>query len=778
MANTRVFSRSFAGGEVTPELFGRVDNVKYATGLATCRNFIPLPHGPAINRPGFAFVAEVKDSSKATRLIPFVYSAEQTFIIEIGEGYFRFHTEGGTLLDGGLPYEVANSYLAADLFDIKFVQSADVVTLVHPDYPPAELRRLGTTSWTYEVISFGTSLSPPGSVASSPKVKSGTTAILSAQGYVVTAVASDGSQSVASSPALGVSYSITAATVGATVSITVSATSVGAFTNGDPIAISGVTTTTQLNASWVIDNVSTSGAGPYTISFLLRTPGSGYADGTAWTAYGAGGGTVQQYGAVNNLFDTGASNTLRWAAVTGAERYFVYKYSNGLYGYCGQTTQCVFVDDNIAADLTRTPPVNNNPFNGVGSYPGAVAYFEQRRVFAGTEIAPQFMWLTRSGTESDLNSSIPTRDDDAISFRIASREGNTIRHVVPLSSMIILTSATEYRVTSINTDALTPSSISVKPQSYIGANGVQPIVANNNLVYCAARGGRVRELAYNWQASGFTTNDLSRFNPTMFDGLTIVDMAYQKSPYSVVWAVSSSGDLLSLTYVPEEEVAGWARHTTAGVFESVAVVPEGIEDALYAVVRRTIDGQSVRYIERLADILRGELEDAFHVDAGVSYDGSPIDEITSGLDHLEGEEVAILADGAVHPRLTVTGGSVTLEREASVIQLGLPITADIATLPIVIEMEAAGQGRAKAINKAWLRVYNSSGVLAGPSEDQLTAYKHRTDEPYGTPPAMLTGELEIVLDAVWGDSGQVLVRQVDPLPLTLVSLTVEVAVGA
>lgn len=777
MANTRTFSRSFSGGEVTPELFGRIDNVKYATGLATCRNFIPLPHGPAINRPGFAYVREVKDSTKQTRLLPFVYSATQTIVIEIGEGYFRFHTQGGTLLSGGVPYEVANSYLAADLFGIKFVQSADVLTLVHPSYPPAELRRISSTNWNYTIIPFGTSVPAPVSASASPKLKTGTTAILAAQGYVVTAVAADGSQSVASPPATGASYTASGVTVGSTVSVSISSvTSHGTFTNGDPISISGATPA-QLNANWIIDNVVMTGGGPHTFTFNLRTPAGGLVDGSAWGAY-VGGAVIQQYGAVNNLFDTGAYNTLRWSAVAGAVRYNVYKYSNGLYGYCGQTTQCLFVDDNIAADLTRTPPANNNPFAGADSYPSAVSYFEQRRVFAGTNNAPQFMWLTRSGTESDLNSSIPTRDDDAISFRIASREGSSILHIVPLSSMIILTSSTEYRVASVNTDALTPSSISVKPQSYIGANGVTPIVANNNLVYCAARGGRVRELAYNWQASGFTTNDLSRYNPALFDGYNIVDMACQKSPYSVVWAVSTSGNLLSLTYVPEEEVAGWARHDTDGVFESVTVVAEGAEDAVYCIIRRTVGGVSRRYIERMAAVYFGDLPNAFFVDAGVSYSGAPLTTISSGISHLEGKTVSILADGAVHPQRVVSGGSITLEQAASTIQIGLPITADLVPLPTAIDTEAYAQGRAKAVNRVWLRLYHSSGVLAGPSADELTRYKQRTTEPYGSPPAMVTGEIEIVLDAAWGDSGQTFIRQSDPLPLTLVSMTVEVAIGA
>ena len=164
MANTRTFNRSFAGGEMSPEMWGRIDDVKFQTGAATVRNFITTPQGPAENRPGFAFVREVKDSTKKTRLIPFTYSTTQTMVIELGAGYIRFHTQGGTVLSGGVPYEITNPYAEADLFDIHYVQSADVLTLAHPNYAPRELKRLGATNWTLTTINFTPIVTPPASV--------------------------------------------------------------------------------------------------------------------------------------------------------------------------------------------------------------------------------------------------------------------------------------------------------------------------------------------------------------------------------------------------------------------------------------------------------------------------------------------------------------------------------------------------------------------------------------------------------------------------------------
>ena len=812
MANVRTLQRSFNGGELTGEMFGQVNDAKYQTGLATCRNFIVLPHGPVTNRPGTAYVRAVKDSTKRTRLIPFSYSTTQTMVIELGVGYIRFHTSGATLTTGtvtawssataytvgalasrlgvnyyciaghtnqqppnttywyaltGSVYEIPSPFAEADLFDIHYVQSADVLTLTHPNYPPSELRRLGATTWTLTNISFTSSLSAPTSVTAVATGGTGTT-----YQYVVTAVGTNGiDESLASSSA------------------------------------------------------SCSG----------------------------------------NLLTTGAYNTVSWTAAASAQRYKVYKFSGGLYGYIGQTDGVTFRDDNITASLAVTPPISNNPFSGSNNYPGAVSYFEQRRCFAGTTNSPQNLWMTKSGTESNLQYSLPTRDDDAISFRVAAREANTIRHVVPLTSLILLTSSAEWRVTSLNSDAITPSTVSVRPQSYIGAANTQPVIINNNLIYAAARGGHMRELAYNWQASGYVTGDLSLRAPHLFDNKTIVDMAYCKSPQPIVWSISSDGKLLGLTYVPEQQVGAWHRHDTDGTFESCCVVAEGNEDYLYLVVKRTINGSSVRYIERLASRQWTSQSDAFYVDCGATFNGLNTTATTvtvtggtdwvigetvtitasaalfaypattdvndaisfvdaagvnytlkilstssttvatatlsstlpaayratatsnfyfardsiSGLTWLEGKTVNVLTDGAVHRQVTVSSGTITLDYPTRIAQIGLPITADAQTLPWSAQIDPGmGQGRTKNVDKVWLRVNNSGSVFVGPDADNLTEAKQRTTEVYGAPPALVTKEILIVITPSQYEGGQVFIRQVNPLPITLVSMTMEVTIGA
>ena len=826
MPTTRTFKQAFSGGEISPEMFGRIADQKFQQGAALVRNFIIKPQGPAQNRSGFAYVNEVKDSSKKTRLLSFTFSTVQTMIIEFGENYFRFHTQGQTLLysngtawsnataytvgdialQGGvnyyctvahtnqappnasywyaLPtnyiYEVPHSYLEAELFDVHYVQSADVMTIVHPNHPPAELRRLGATKWELKTINFGSPLPPPTGVTVATYIPSSTSTnsdTYEDHNYVITAIGSN-----------------------------------------------------------LVEESNQSAIG-------LK------ADGSTPT---------------NNIFVTGAKNTITWNAVTGATRYRVYKEQGGIFGFIGETDTTTLVDNNILTDFSITPPIHENDFVGTGNYPGAVSYFEQRRVFAGTNNAPQDIWMTKSGTESNMSFGLPIRDDDRIEFRVAAREANTIRHIVPLTNLLMLTGSAEWRVTSVNSDAITPSSISVKPQSYVGANNAQPVIVNNSLVYGAARGGHVRELGYNWQANGFITGDLSLRAPHLFDNLTILDMALAKAPIPVVWMVSSNGKLLGLTYVPEQQLGAWHQHDTDGTFESVACVSEADDDVTYCVIKRTINGATKRYIERMGTRLFKTQRDNFFVDAGATYNGTNTDtnktvtisggttyvkgqsvtittnynlfnappstddkddaivlvdgdtfyrltilsttsqtvatakldkdlpvtlrntpittfevarNVISGINFLEGKKISILADGAVHPQKIVTSGSITLDRAASVVHLGLPYESDLETLPIALQIEAFGQGRVKNLNHVWLRVLESSGIFAGPSVDKLIEAKQRTTEPYGTPPNLKTEDIKIMVTPTWQDNGQIFVRQTDPLPLTIVGLTLEVAVG-
>lgn len=841
----KTLARSFAGGIIAPDLYGRLDLVKYQTGLAEALNFWVLPHGPVQNRPGFGYVLETKDSTKASRLIPFSYNTEQTFILEFGDQYIRWHTQGATLLEasqaitgitqpagvitinahgysngqwlylaaiGGMTelngrfivvsdaaantfrmkdfagnyittgsygaytsggtasrvYEIATPFLEADLFDIHFVQSADVLTLTHPNYAPRELRRLGAANWQLSTISFVPTIATPGRPTLATSGSGGTPAVHT---YVVTALAEGTLEESLASPlgSANAATNITAITQANPGVLT--STSHGLALN-DKVYVSGIGGMVQITDDYYLVN-----SVPTANTFSLKTLAGVAIDTTAYSAY-TSGGTVQKVNVSLDLTVAGNYIDITPAAVSGAVRYNVYKLSSGLYGFIGQTDGSAFRDNNITPDVSQTPPLVSNPFSGAGEYPGAVGYHEQRRCFAGSDNKPQNFWATRSATESSLEYSIPTRDDDSISLRIASREVNRIRHIVSLDQLLLLTSGGEWKIAPQNSDVLTPTTAAPKQFGAEGASNVQPAITSSSVIYVQESGSRLREMKYQWEANGYQVGDISIMAPHLFDEYTIVDLAYAKAPYKMIWCVRDDGRLLGLSYLPEHEVVAWHQHDTAGYFESVACVKEGSEYVLYALIRRTIDSRSVRYVERLHTRRFAAIEDAFFVDSGLSYDGSPVSSL-GGLWHLEGEELAVLADGAEVTGLTVTDGQITLEHEASVVHAGLRITADLQTLPLSMEVQALGQGTTKNVDEVYLRLQDTSGISIGPTfeAEDMVEMTMRSGEPYGTPPALMNGIEQVTVMPQWGQDVQICIRQTAPLPATVLAMTLETSLG-
>lgn len=771
---TEILQPSFSAGEMAPSTSARVDLNRYFTGLRTCRNFMIMPEGGARNRSGYRFLAETKFSARVSRLIPFQFSTEQTYALEFGHLYIRFYTGGGQLLSGLAAYEVATPYQEQDLFELNFTQSADVLTIVHPSYPPAELKRLGATSWTISNISFMPSIAAPTGLTATPLTGgSGDTTQFR---YVVTSVATGeaAEESVASAPA----------TV----------------------------------ASWN----SKSGA------------------------------------------------DLSWTAVAGVDHYSVYKENNGagLFGFIGQATNTTFTDLNIAPDKNDTPPSYQNPFADSNN-PGVVGYYQQRLVFAASAKNPQTVWMSRVGAFHNFGYSQPNKDDDAITLTIASNQVNRIRAMVPLKELLVLTSGAEVTISG-DTTGIKPTNVQAVFQSYIGSSAVPPAVYGNTALYVQARGQKLADLSYSYTSDGFQGQDLTVLSSHLVRGYEIKAMTLAQVPNSVLWCVRNDGAKLGFTYMPTQEVFSWHRHDTDGAFESIVSIPEGDEDAVYVVARRTIAGVTKRYVERLEsrELRRfgsGEywFDRAFFVDSGLTYDGrragtavltggtdwkypNPLTLTTSastfdagmvgrsvimygggtsadpgqilvvqisafasatsvtvipqtvvpvslrgvsatrwglaastisGLGHLEGKTISILADGNVAPQQVVAGGAVALDSPSLVVHAGLPIQADFETLDLALPNNPAFLGNKKRVNGVVVFCDESRGFFAGPSKDKLREYKQRSTENYGEPIKLLTGRAEVPIIADWSESGRVFIRQDDPLPLTILGVMLNVQAG-
>lgn len=460
-------------------------------------------------------------------------------------------------------------------------------------------------------------------------------------------------------------------------------------------------------------------------------------------------------------------------------QYRVYKKDNGIFGFIGVTDVLTFRDDNISPDVAQTPPAARNPFSGAGKYPSTVGFYEQRIYYFNTLDSPLSGWGSVINSYSNFNVSRPARADEAISFTVPASQVNEIRHMIPLGDMILLTSDAEIKVSGTGDgNGMAPGQISIKPQSYRGSSWVRPIVIGNTIIYIQDKGSIVRDLGYKLEVDGFTGDDLSVLSNHLFDGYQITDWAYAQVPHSIVWCVRSDGVLLGLTYMREHEVWGWHRHDTDGAFESVCTISEGQEDVLYAVVRRTIGGVTRRYVERLHERNWQVAADAFCVDSGLSYSGAPVAEV-GNLHHLAGKKVSILAGGDVLAQQTVTGdGRVFLPRAYGKVHVGLPYQCDIETLDIDMGMTGQGtvQARKKSVPRVIVRLWRSREFQAGPSVAKLLKTKMR-QEHWDEAIALYTGDQELVLQPTWNSHGRVLIRQDDPVPLTILAIMPEVEIG-
>ncbi|MDM3889674.1 hypothetical protein [Pseudomonas juntendi] len=772
---SEVIQPSFSAGEVAPATYARVDLGRYYTALKTCRNFVVLPEGGVQNRSGLKFITGMKSNAVRGRLIPFQFSTEQTYILEFGNLYIRFISMGGQVISGGVPYEISSPYTTAQLQDLKFTQSADVLTIVHPDHPPRELSRLGPTNWTLTAITFEPGIAAPTGLSASPRT--GGSGDTTEYQYKITAVSSISEGSV---------------------------------------------------ESW--------------------------ASNTA---------TV-------NSFDDKPGATLSWAAVAGADHYNVYKNkSSGVFGFIGQSAGTNFTDINITPETDNTVPIGYNPFAD-GNNPSVVGYYQQRMAFAASRASPQTVWMSRTGDFHNFGYSDPNKDDDGIEFVIASRQVNQIRHLVSLRELLAMTSGAEIAITGSSDSGITPANVSAAEQSYFGCSDVIPAIYGNTALYIQARGGKLSTLAYNYVSDGFQPQDVSVMSSHLLRGFTIQDQAFALAPNGVLWMARNDGMLLGFTFLPDQQVFGWSWHDTDGEVESVASVPEGDEDALYLIVKRSINGATRRYIERMATRQLTKFgsgdywfDRAFFVDCGLTYDGrrggsavllngvdwkypeqltlsvststfnagmvgrsvimygggdetSIGDVLTvkitsyasptvvmvepqtvvpaslrdipatrwglaattiSGLSHLEGKTVSILGDGNVVPQQVVTGGSVTLDSPTLVAHIGLPITADFETLDITLQNNQSFLGNKKRINQVVVLCQESRGIFAGPDADHLDEFKQRAGENYGEPIELLTGRAEMDIQCQWDSNGRLFIRQSDPLPLTILGVMPNVQAG-
>lgn len=425
--------------------------------------------------------------------------------------------------------------------------------------------------------------------------------------------------------------------------------------------------------------------------------------------------------------------------------------------------------------------------------PSVPAYFQQRLCLAGPTSSPQQFNMSKPGAYYNYDISNPIQPDDAITGTIVSTMLNSIKSMIPMSvGLVTFGDRAAWLINGGSAGAaITPIDATAQAQAYNGASDIQPIVANLDILYVQAKGSIVRDLTYNFYTNIYTGTDISVLSSHLFYGYTITGWAYAEEPFKLVWAVRSDGYLLCLTFVKEQELIGWAHRDTTGLFKSVGTIVETVTlsdgstmtvDAVYVVVQRVINGNIVKYIERMAErIFPNGVVDAWCVDAGLQYSGAPATSFTGG-EHLAGATVTGLADGLViTPFVMAATGNFVLGIAASKVTVGLAFTPQLQTLQLDLG-EPTVQGKMKKITAVTVRVKETLGLKIGMTSTSLTVMKDLVVGNVGSATntvvaGLVTGDAQTIIDPKWTVPGQYFIEQPLPFPASILGVIPEIVVG-
>jgi hypothetical protein len=724
-------------------LDGRTDLNKYFNGTKTLENMLIHPHGGASRRSGTKFIHEVKTSSVQTRLIPFEFSTTQTYIMEFGNQYIRFYKDqgiitesnktisGATQANPGVITATSHGYSNGDHVIItsvvgmtelngKTFKVANKTTNTF-EIQDVDGNNVNTTGYTaygsagvankiYEIAS-------PYATADLPTIKFAQSAdlmYLVHPGYAIRKLSRSGHTNWSlTTPSLVTSEDKTVSAVTKANPGVVTTSADHGLSEGDFVTFTDIGGMTQLNGN--VYKVGTVGS---STTFNLQDSDGNDLNTSSYGTFSAGGSDK-----VNKLTDPVLNTTTDY-------------------------------------------------------FPSSVTFFEQRLVFAGSNNNPQTLWFSKSGSYENFTTG--SADADAMVYTIASNKVNAIRYMSAQRSLIVGTVGGEFVVSGSGTTLpITPTNVQIQKQSSYGAANVDAVQIENVTMFLQRAKRKIRELTYNLNIDQYQAQDMTLLAEHISDG-GITEMAYQQEPDSILWCVRSDGTLLGLTYARTEQVVGWHRHILGGVFgsdqavvESVASIPaDSNEDELYIIVKRTINSVTRRYVEHLTLFDYGtDQTDAFYVDSGLTYSGGATTSI-SGLDHLEGQSVTILADGATHPNKTVSGGGITLDRSSTKVHIGLPFTSLLQTMRIESQgNEGTSQSKTKRINEVTLRLHETVGVEVGASLTDMERIPFRSSAAaMDTAVPLFTGDKQVEFRDDFNTDGHVFVRQTQPLPLTLLSI--------
>ena len=669
MAESSPILTNFTSGELSPRLNGRIDMEKYYNGASSIDNFQVLMHGGLQKRSGTRYIAPIKTqtgSNSGARLIPFVFSKTQAYILEFGHNYIRFFKDEGQITSGGSVYEISTTYTAAQISEIEYVQSADVLYLVHDNHKPRKLSRTGHTSWSISDVDFF-----------------------------------DGPYDAANTSS----------------------------TTLTPSGTSGSVTVTASSSVFVANDVGRS----------VRIKHS-----STW-----GFGIITAFGSATSV-----------TVAVNADRN---------YGGTGAVT-----DWRLGTFYT-------------GNFPTKITFFEERLFYAGTTQQPSTVFGSMS---ADFDKFSPTsvdgsvNDDNGLSFTLVSDQVNQITGMYGGKFLHIFTKNGAFNMSSGSaTQGITPTTVQVTNETNDGAADKKVSPASKSVLFIGKNKKRLREFAYNIDYDSFTTPDMTVLSEHVgFGGFE--ECSFANYPNNILWVRRGDGVLLGFTYYRDQDVTAWHRHTIAGTnakVKSIAVIP-GVDDAfdtLYLIIERTINSATTQYVEFLEEDYRVDdgltKDDQFFVDSGLTYSGSSTSTLT-GLNHLEGQTVAVLNNGAVEANKTVSSGAITLTNATTKCHVGLPFTAELESVNVEPKSQyGTTQGKRGRIDKVIFRLFETVGLKAGPASSSVDVVPFRTTTSTMSATEPKTGDYTFLMPATYTTENKLYVKSDTAQACTISAIMIQMS---
>lgn len=755
----QVVQNTFNSGELSPQMLGRSDLPYFQHGVQTLENFLIRPQGGILKRSGTRFVQECEDSAVKGRVVPFVFSTTQAYILEFCDLKIRFYRDEANIRETGQnitnvtqanPAVVtinAHGYSSGDEI---YIQNVGGMTEINNRFFIAAGVAANTFQLSGEDSTGHTAYTSGGTAECVHEV---TTTYTEAQlPYLRFAQSAD------------VLYIVHEAHAPATL-------------------------TRTAHTSWALTDLDFID-GPY-LEMRVQEVGDTMEDDTLTLDPDAASGNVTLTAAANVFEDPRDDDRMiRWGKNDGTD-----------WGGLRVTvvTDATHADADIVAGIL---PVEQPPtieaahaasrywhFGAYypANYPRTVGFFEGRLALAGTPLEPERFDASVTGGWNDFALTSRVDDDvnadNGISYQLGgANDVQVIRWLATIRNLVIGTTGGIWPVqASSSNEAVTPTNINLPRSSAFGCANIQPVTAYDTVVYVSRTNKKILAAGYNYEPDAYRTEDLTIMAEHV-TGTGIDFLEYQQEPHSIVWALRGDGQLAGMTYEQGQKVHGWHRHIIGGVFgtgdavvESIAVIPSpnADHDQVWMIVKRTINGSTVRHIEFMeqdfADSDDGE--DAFFLDSGITYDGAPTDTF-SNADHLEGETVQVLADGAVHPDVTIASGAFTLNYDASVVHVGYSYNANCETLPLeMTDRRGTTAGRTKRPTHAIVRLHRTLGFEHGPDSSNLTRVPFRSaGDPMDAPPPFFTGLKELTLTHGHDNDPVLYLRQPDPLPAVILSV--------